>query len=57
MPETITPETPLLLPSPSDDDAVKIDVENEAAKFKLDALGPMVVNSDGVRGGHRVWKG
>ncbi|KAG6884873.1 hypothetical protein C0993_007611 [Termitomyces sp. T159_Od127] len=49
MPETDTQERPLLLAPPSGDDAIKIDVENEAAKFKLDVLGPMVVNSDGNR--------
>ncbi|KAG6890234.1 hypothetical protein C0995_010247 [Termitomyces sp. Mi166 len=48
MTETATTERPLLLAPPSGDDAVKIAVDNEFAKFKLDALGPMVVNSDGT---------
>ncbi|KAG6829235.1 hypothetical protein H0H92_005237 [Tricholoma furcatifolium] len=34
-------------PPPSNEDAVKLDVGNETTQVKLDALGPMVVNSDG----------
>ncbi|KAG6864796.1 hypothetical protein C0991_007052, partial [Blastosporella zonata] len=40
-------ERPLLLAPPSED-AIKIEVDSESAKVKLDALGPMVVNSDGT---------
>lgn len=39
---------PLALPAPaSSDTSIHIDV-NESSKMKLDALGPLVVNSDGV---------
>lgn len=38
-----------LLPAPSStSDAVKLDVSQSAASVKYDALGPLVVNSDGV---------
>jgi hypothetical protein len=38
-----------LLPAPpSGDDAVKLDVSQGLASVKYDALGPLVVNNDGV---------
>lgn len=38
-----------LLPAPpSGDDAVKLDVSQGSASVKYDALGPLVVNNDGV---------
>lgn len=38
-----------LLPAPSSaGDAVKLDVSQSRASVKYDALGPLVVNSDGV---------
>lgn len=38
-----------LLPAPpSGDDAVKLDVSQDSASVKYDALGPLVVNNDGV---------
>lgn len=40
---------PLLLPAPSDaSDAQKLDINEQVSALKFDALGPMVVNSDGV---------
>ncbi|KAG5730246.1 hypothetical protein E4T56_gene10567 [Termitomyces sp. T112] len=48
MSEPATLERPLLIAPPSSDDSVKLDVENESAKFKLDTLGPMVINTDGT---------
>ena len=40
-------------PAPSASDAVKLDVSQSGASVKYDALGPLVVNRDGVSA--RVW--
>ncbi|EPQ55651.1 hypothetical protein GLOTRDRAFT_40931 [Gloeophyllum trabeum ATCC 11539] len=43
-----TPSGPLALPAPSqDDETTKLDVHT-MQRMKFDALGPMVVNSDGT---------
>ena len=47
-----------LLPAPSStvtSDAVKLDVSQSAASVKYDALGPLVVNSDGVSTADDGW--
>lgn len=46
MPEHEEEKPPLLLPSSAGDAATELDADSGAVK--LDALGPMVVNSDGV---------
>lgn len=47
---TISQQTPLALPPPpAESDAQKLDISSAATTLKFDDLGPMVVNSDGVR--------